>query len=189
MRLAHLNLKPVVAAMALIAAISGPAAAQQADTDDESALLQALTRADPAEARRVERQLQAIWSKSGSVALDLLLSRGREALERGDTRAAIEHLTALTDHAPEFAEGWHMRASAFFKAELYGPAIADLGRALTLNPNNYDAIFGLASILETIGDEERAYEAYARVIAINPNHEDASEALKRLEPRVKGKAL
>ena len=60
-------------------------------------------------------------------------------------RAAIEHLTALTDHAPDFAEGWHARATAYFRAVLLGPAMDDLQRALVLNPDNFDAVFGLGA--------------------------------------------
>ena len=205
MSLAYLNLKPVVAAIALWAGCSvaawgqggavpmpgtGAGEAAAADLTDEAALLGALAGAgDPAEARHLERQLQALWSRSGSASMDLLLKRGREALENGETRAAIEHLTALTDHAPDFAEGWYLRASAYYEAGLVGPALADLGRALTLNPNNYEAIFGLGSILESLDDIDRAEAAYARVLAIHPHNEDAARALERLEPRMRGKSL
>ncbi len=185
----HLNLKPVVAACVVILALCGGAGAQEARAPDESALLSALSQATPAEAARIDRELQALWSHSGSDAMDLLLKRGREALERGDPQAAIEHLTALTDHAPDFAEAWHLRASAWFELGRYGLAAEDLGRALTLNPNNYNALFGLASVLETIGDDEKAYEAYARVKAIHPNFEEVTKALDRLRPRVTGKEL
>ena len=189
MRLGHLNLKPVVAAAALIAVLCGGAAAQQGAARDEAALLEALSRAGPAEAARIERELQALWSQSGSDAMDLLLKRGREALEQDDPQAAIEHLSALIDHAPDFAEAWHLRASAWFRLDRYGLAAADLGRALTLNPNNFNALFGLASILETIGEEEKAFAAYRRVRAMNPSHEGAAKALERLRPRVTGRAL
>jgi len=110
-------------------------------------------------------------------------------LETSDIHAAIEHLTALTDHAPEFAEGWHLRASAYFDAGLYGPALADLERALRLNPNNYNAIIGLGAMFETFEDPARAYEAYLRAQAIHPNHEEVGKALERLKPEVEGKAL
>ncbi|WP_428928705.1 tetratricopeptide repeat protein [Marinibacterium sp. SX1] len=156
---------------------------------DESALLRRLARADAAEAIAVDRELLALWRKSGSPAMDLLFKRGRDALEVADLDGAIEHLTALTDHAPDFAEGWHARATAYFRADLYGPAVADLERALSLNPNNYRAIFGLGTILETFGDEKRAYEAYLRAKAIHPHFEDVSEALDRLRPRVEGQTL
>ena len=121
--------------------------------------------------------------------MDLLFRRGREAMEQQDLQAAIEHFTALTDHAPDFAEGWHARATAYFHADLYGPAVADLERALALNPNNYRAIFGLGTILETFGDEKRAYEAYLRAKAIHPHFEDVTDALDRLRTGVEGQTL
>lgn len=183
------DLKYIVAACLTCVALALPVAAQEADLQDEAALLAQLAEADPAEALRIDRQLQAIWSRSGSPAMDLLLSRARDAVEAGDTQAAIEHLTALTDHAPDFAEGWHARASAYYSANLFGPAVADLERALTLNPNNYDAIYGLGSILEAFGDPTRAYEAYLRVQALHPHHEQVTQALERLRPRIEGTSL
>ena len=168
----------------------GAEAVPEADLQDEAALLEALAGASsPAEANRYDRQLKALWSKSGSAAMDLLLKRGRDAMEVENLGAAIEHLTALTDHAPEFAEGYHARASAYFHSELFGPAVADLERALYLNPNNYNAIFGLGAVLETFGDDTLALAAYRRVLALHPHHEDATEALKRLEARVEGQRL
>ena len=189
----HPHLKPIVAEFAVILAIfllsCLPLAAQQADSQDETALLEALAQADPATAGRVERQIKALWGKSGSASMDLLLKRGRDALEVDDSRAAIEHLTALTDHAPDFAEGWHTRARAFFKAGLYGPALADLEQTLRLNPNHYDAILGVGAILETFEDPDRAYQAYLRAQAIHPHHEEIGKALEQLKPMIEGKAL
>ncbi|MDX2483676.1 MAG: tetratricopeptide repeat protein [Pseudodonghicola sp.] len=193
MSVKHHNLKGIVTATVLFAAICQPLTAQTADSgagkSDESALLSALSEAGPEEAPRLERQLQALWNKSGSAAMDLLLKRGREALESGDTDVAIAHLTALTDHAPDFAEGWHLRASAYFEAGLYGPAVADLEHALALNPNNYGAIFGLGTLLEGFGDTENAYRAYQRAQVLHPHHEDVIKALERLKPEIEGKAL
>ena len=48
----------------------------------------------------VQQEIMLEWSRSGSPTMDLLLRRGRDALEAGNTELAIEHLTALTDHAP-----------------------------------------------------------------------------------------
>ena len=114
MSIHHPNLKRTVAAAFALVMYSLPLSSQTADLTDEAALLEQLKEADSAEAKRLDRQLQAIWSKTGSPAMDLLLKRGKEALEQEDVDAAIEHLTALTDHAPEFAEGYHARASAYF---------------------------------------------------------------------------
>lgn len=189
MGIAFVNLKPIVAALVVIVVFSGSGHSQEADLTDESELLSALSTSDAAGAQRLDRQLKAIWGKSGSASADLLLKRGRDALEAEDFVAAIEHLTALTDHAPEFAEGWHARASAYFGADLYGPALADLERALALNPNHYDAIYGLGLIFEALGQREQAFEVYSRALAIHPHHEEVTSAVNRLKPHVTGQSL
>ncbi len=189
MSIENTNLKGIVAAIAFIVMFSGSGTAQVADSGNETDLLEQLSQADPVQAIGIDRQLKAIWEQSGSASGDLLLERGREALEKGDVYAALDHLTALTDHAPDFAEGWHARASALFGMERFGMAVADLEHALTLNPNQYDAIYGLGLIFEVIDKPEQAYEAYSRALAIHPHHEEVTNALNRLKPRIEGKAL
>lgn len=180
-----INLKCIVAAVMLPVMFSLPLQAAESVAD----LLLKLKDADPAQAIQLDRAVQAEWSKTGSASMDLLLKRGRDALEIEDYDAAIEHLTALTDHAPDFPEGWHLRATAYYHSNLYGPALADLQTALMLNPDNYNAIFGLAVMLEEFGDTQRAHDAYSRVHAIHPNHSEVSNALARLERDVIGQSL
>ena len=121
--------------------------------------------------------------------MDLLLKRGQEAMEAGDLEAAIEHLTALTDHAPDFAEGWNARATAYYMAGEFGPSVADIGRVLTLNPRHFGALSGLAMILEETGKPERALEVYKAALAIHPHLEGASEAIERLVTEAEGQEL
>ncbi len=189
MGLKYINLKGIVTATTVFVTSVLPLGAQQADSRDETQLLAELAQADATRALQLDRQLQALWAQSGSAAMDLLLKRARDALEVDDTRAAIDHLTALTDHAPEFAEGWHLRASAFYEAEMFGLAMDDLARALALNPNNYNAIYGLGAVFETLGDADRAFAAYERAQAIHPHHDQVSKALERLQRQVRGRAL
>ncbi|PCJ05476.1 MAG: hypothetical protein COB16_15700 [Rhodobacteraceae bacterium] len=184
-----MNLKAIVAATLLSVVYLLPFCANAQDSTDEPALLSTLAGANSSEARGLDRQLQALWSKSGSPAMDLLLKRGRDAVERGDLLEAIEHLTALTDHAPNFAYGWLQRAQAYFLTGRYGPAVADLERALFLNPNDYNAIFALGNVFEHFRDPDAAYQAYLRAQAIHPYHEDVSNALDRLRSAVVGKEL
>lgn len=183
------KLKGTVAALAVLVAFSADAFAQLADSRDETALLAQLAQASPEQAIGIDRQLQALWSQSGSASADLLLERARDALDEGDVQVAIDHLTALTDHAPEFAEGWHLRASAFFGMDRFGMAAADLEHALTLNPNNYEAIYGLGLIFEVLGQPQQAYDVYSRALSIHPHHEEVTNAVNRLKPQVEGKAL
>ncbi|MEM1074574.1 MAG: tetratricopeptide repeat protein [Pseudomonadota bacterium] len=160
----------------------------QAESREET-LLEELRTAPESEASRLDRELRLLWDQSGSASMDLLLKRGREALEEEDTTRAIEHFSALTDHAPGFAEGWSARATAYYRAGLYGPALDDLQRSLALNPNNYNAIFGLGVMLREFGDNQRAADAFDRVLAIYPHHENAKEAKKQLAREGIGQTL
>ena len=183
-----------VTLLLLASPYSLPAVAQdvapKSETDVNAlGLLEQLRDADAVEAAKIAKQIKRNWARSGSASADLLFKRGRDALGANKPKVAFEHLTALTDHAPDFSEGWHLRASALYQQELYGPALEDLERALTLNPQHFDAIQGLGAIFEQLGDPKRAYEVYEQVLAIHPHHTTVLEAMERLEADVKGPAL
>lgn len=145
--------------------------------------------ATPEEASRIEREIDLEFSKSGSATMDLLLKRGRDAVEAGRTQAAIEHLTALTDHAPDFAEGFYFRALAYFQADLIGPAFGDVERVLVLNPRHLGAMGLLGILMEEMGRPDMARAAYERVLDLHPHQGDVIEALARLAPDLNGQDL
>ena len=177
--------KSAVAAILMFFTFCVPAAAENPPAD----LFEALAMADAEGAELVAQDIRAHWSRSGSDTLDLLLERGRRALDAGDTRAAIEHLTALTDHAPEFAQGWHLRAQAFYAAELLGPALGDLENALALEPKHFDAMVGLGVILEQTGAVEKALRVFELVRTIHPHHPELGPAIERLELHMQGQDI
>lgn len=176
----------IVAALLATVMFSLPLAAAEGRLERLFAQLQ---EADPADARRISGEIELELSKSGSASADLLLKRGSDALEAGDVEAAIEHLTALTDHAPDFAEGWHMRAMAYAEAELFGPAVADLERALSIEPRHYHAIASLGGILAQVDRPDMAKRAFEEVLAIYPGYQDVIEALEHVERQIGGSTL
>ncbi|MEM8591115.1 MAG: tetratricopeptide repeat protein [Pseudomonadota bacterium] len=157
--------------------------------DELDPLFERLQSVDAAEYQPIEQKIWREWSKSGSPAMDLLLKRGEEAMEAGDLVKAIEHFTALTDHAPEFAQGFHARATAYYRSEKYGPALADIEVALSLEPRHFGAMTGLAVIFEELGYEAEALEVYYEVRAIHPHRENLSETIDRLEKATAGQQL
>jgi tetratricopeptide (TPR) repeat protein len=185
------NLKPIVAALFAIVMYSLPVVGQGAGPAPSvlDQLYDSLATASPADAKGLEREIRLEWRKTGSPAMDLLLKRGREALERGEFDVAVEHLTALTDHAPDVAEGFHMRARAYFRTEQIGPALADLEQALALDPRHYEAAHGLAVVLEELDRPQQAYQAYRLVLSIHPHYDPAAEAVTRLKTEVEGLKL
>ncbi|MFO7855824.1 MAG: hypothetical protein R6V44_11500 [Paracoccaceae bacterium] len=136
---------------------------------------------------RWEREIRKLWSRSGSDTADLLLRRGREAMQAEELGKAVQHFGALVEHRPDFAEGWHSRATAFYAMDELGLALGDLERALALEPRHFGALQGLGVILERIGREEDALDAYHAAHALNPHMERVEEAIERLAPKVEGR--
>ena len=180
------NLKCAVTAILITVGYTIPAAAQETSLDP---LFERLRNTDADGAMQIEGKIWREWSRSGSASMDLLLRRGREAMQAEDFDKAIEHFTALTDHAPDFAQGWNLRATAYYRKSLYGPAISDIQRTLSLEPRHFGALSGFALILEELGYLEEALEAYRAVEAIHPLRENLSTAIDRLEAAVGGQAL
>jgi tetratricopeptide (TPR) repeat protein len=183
MEVPRLFLNRIVAAFVAIFLLVPAVSAEEAEIDR---LLSELAEAEGRALQRIERQILAEWSKSGSSAMDLLLERGRDALRAGDTTKAIEHLTALVDHAPDFAEGWNARATAYFQAGQFGPAVADIAQVLRLNPRHFGAMAGFARILEDAGREKEALAVYEAALAIHPRLDGVSEAAERLRVKATG---
>ena len=174
--------------------LAGPAAlrASEASGARESQIAELLEQLAAPEAegwRGLERRIVRLWSRSGSASADLLLQRGREALRVGDSAGAIGHLTALVDHAPEFAEGWHARASAYYMAGLTGPALADIQQVLILQPRHFGALIGLGVILESIGLDSQSLDAYRAAGTVHPHRPDIQTAMERLEQKLQGTEL
>lgn len=138
---------------------------------------------------RVEAEIMLAWSRSGSPAMDLLLKRGQEATEAGDFITAIEHLTALIDHDPDFAEGWNARATAYFHAGRFGESLADIRETLKREPRHFGALFGFGMILEELDQPEKALEVYRAAQAVHPHMPAAQEAVERLVTQTEGAAL
>lgn len=177
---------PIVTAVLLIFFNICPLHAQTADLD---ALFDQLLTSDAAESQKIEQEIWIEWSKSGSPAMDLLLQRGRDALGVGDATTAIEHFSAIIDHSPEFAEAWNGRATAFYTSGDFGQSVADIAMVLQLNPRHFGALVGLASILESTENPERAVEVYKAALAIHPHLEGVAEAIERLDVTAKGQEL
>ncbi len=172
---------PAVTAIAT-AFIAFPALAGKADP----ALFDLLAQPGSDVWMEAEAQILSAWEETGSDALNMIQLRGENALDEGDLPAAIGHLTALTDHAPEHATGFQLRGMAHWLNGSYGLAAADLARALELEPKHYLALTQLGTMLEELGAIESAAEALRRSLEINPHQQDAIDAAARLEAQDSG---
>ncbi len=175
----------IIAALCLWAgAAAGDVAQDRAGRLDS--LYEQLRGADPEDVQQIESEIEKIELRSGSPAMDFLYQRGTRALQGGDLRVAVLHFTALIDLAPDFAQAYDGRAVAYFQQKEYGLAVADIRRALALNPRDYAALAGLGRIFEETGNPARALQAYRLAQAIHPYLDTVNEAVTRLDAALGG---
>ena len=104
-------------------------------------LFDRLKTADAAEAGRIEREIWIEWSKSGSPAMDLLLQRGRDAMEVGDIAAGDRAFHR--DHRPCARLCRRLerpRHGLFTRRASSGRRLPTSRQVLTLNPRHFGAL-------------------------------------------------
>lgn len=170
----------------LIALWGFGARADSSRLDDLFAQLQS---ANDAEAVNITEDIWLEWSKSGSPAFDFLLKRAQDALASGDPMTAVDHASALIDHDPDFAEGWNLRATAYFQEGQLGLALGDIGHVLALNPRHFGALAGLGAIFEELNEPAKAREVYQEALKLNPHMADVKEAIARIDTQMGGQEL
>jgi tetratricopeptide (TPR) repeat protein len=180
----------VLAAALVLWIAAGVAFAQTSDTSTRlEELFVELAEPGRDDWQRIEGEIVRIWSQSGSDAMDMLLQRGNDAMARQDLKSAVGHYSALIDHAPDFAEGWNARATAYYHMGEYALSVSDIERVLALNPRHFGALWGLASILEEMGEIELSLEALRAVRTLTPNRRNVDDTIKRLERATGGAEL
>lgn len=180
------SFKHFVAAFVLLGHFAHPAAAQQATLDD---LYADLFTAGEEEHESIANRIERRWQQSGSASMDLLYRRGSEALEEGEPGIAAEHFSALIDHAPDFAEGYHGRASAYFQLDLIGPALDDLAQTLVLEPRHFKAMFGVGALFEGLDRPDRALAIYEEILKIYPLDPQALAGIERVRLVLNGQDI
>lgn len=148
-----------------------------------------LAEADKRDAARIENEITERWSKSGSDSADLLLLRGRKALEKRDFKKAIAHFSRLIAFRPDFVEGWNARATAHFANRDLGRSLADLYEVLRLEPRHFGAMIGMALIMEGLDRDSEAHAAYTAAQELHPHVDGAEEGLERLRKSVLGEPI
>ena len=140
-------------------------------------------------AKAIEESIWALWMVSGSDTCNLLMGRAKAAADGKDYDLAIKLLDAVIELKPGYTEAWNRRATLYFLQKDYGHALADLREVLLREPRHFGALSGVGLILQEIGDDKHALEAYRRALAINPHLENIDDVVKTLREKVEGRDL
>jgi len=137
----------------------------------------------------IAEEIWAVWLDSGSASVNLLLRRGADSQALGGNtlaRVMYDHVTSLQ---PDYAEGWARSSRLALEERDFSRAAGEAVRALTLEPRHFYALWTLGNVLERLGRQEDALEAYREANRLYPALESVSDRVDALELSLDGGVL
>jgi tetratricopeptide (TPR) repeat protein len=128
---------------------------------------------DEASAKHVEARIWALWMQTPSDTTALLMMRAKAAM----------------DAQQMDVEGWNRRATLYYLQNDYAHSLEDIEQVLVREPRHFGALAGLGMIMQDLGDEKRALDAFRKALALNPHLDKVPELVKTLTEKVEGRDI
>ena len=144
---------------------------------------------DEASAKHVEARIWAQWLQTPSDTAALLMVRAKAAMDAQKADVALKLLDAVVKLRPDYVEAWNRRATLFYLKNDYAHSLEDIQQVLVREPRHFGALAGLGMIMQDIGEEKRALEAFRKALAVNPHLDKVPELVKTLTEKVEGRDI
>jgi len=144
---------------------------------------------DEVSARHVEARIWAMWMQTPSDTAALLMSRAKTAMDAQKTDIALKLLDSVIKLRPDYTEAWNRRATLYYLNNDYLRSMQDIQQVLIREPRHFGALAGLGMIMQDIGDDKRALEAFRKALAVNPHLEKVPDLVKSLAEKVEGRDI
>ena len=144
---------------------------------------------DEASARHVEARIWAMWLQTPSDTAALLMTRAKTAMDAKNIDVALKLLDSLVKLRPDYIEAWNRRATLYYLKNDYRHSLEDIQQVLIREPRHFGALAGLGMIMQDIGDDKRALDAFRKALAVNPHLEKVPELVKSLTEKVEGRDI
>jgi tetratricopeptide (TPR) repeat protein len=144
---------------------------------------------DQASAKHVEARIWAMWLQTPSDTAALLMSRAKAAVDGQKYDVALKLLDSLVKLRPDYTEAWNRRATVYYLKNDYIHSVQDIQQVLVREPRHFGALAGLGMIMQEVGDDKRALDAFRRALAVNPYLEKLPDLVKSLTEKVEGRDI
>ena len=144
---------------------------------------------DEASAKHVEARIWALWTQTPSDTTALLMIRAKAAMDARQMDVALKLLDAVVKLRPDYVEGWNRRATLYYLQNDYAHSLQDIEQVLVREPRHFGALAGLGMIMQDLGDEKRALDAFRKALAVNPHLDKVPELVKTLTEKVEGRDI
>jgi tetratricopeptide (TPR) repeat protein len=144
---------------------------------------------DEASAKHVEARIWALWMQTPSDTAALLMARAKAAMDAKQADVALKLLDAVIKLRPEYVEAWNRRATLYYMQNDYTHSLEDIEQVLSREPRHFGALAGLGMIMQELGDDKRALDAFRKALAVNPHLDKVPEMVKTLTEKVEGRDI
>ena len=144
---------------------------------------------DQASAKHVEGRIWALWTQTPSDTTMLLMTRAKTAIEKKQPDVALKLLDKVVKLKPDYVEGWNRRATIYYLQNEYAKSMSDIREVLAREPRHFGALAGLGMIMQELGDDKRALDAFRKALEINPYLEKLPDTVKTLTEKIEGRPI
>ena len=124
------------------------------------------------------RNLQMIYTKMGNN--KLFKTEYEEALKAGDLDIAIGYGKAFATYLRQQGFKYFSQGDVENSVKAF-EKVVEVYRAIKHTGGELAGLFGLGTLHEELGDQEKAFELYREILKINPNHIQAKQKIELLE--------
>src|SRR6202158_4050698 len=144
---------------------------------------------DAVRAKHVGARVWALWMQTPSDTAALLMVRAKAAMDVQQMDVALKLLDAVVKLRPDYVEAWNRRATLYYLKNDYGHSLEDIEQVMVRAPRHFGALAGLGMIMQDLGDEKRALDAFRRALAVNPHLDKVPELVRTLSEKVEGRDI
>ena len=140
-------------------------------------------------ADNVTAEIWSIWRYASDPVVNWMMNESQRYRTVGELDSALGGYAMIINAAPDFAEGWHKRATVYFLMGNYPASFMDIKKTVTLEPRHFGAFAGLGLIYLRLGQERAALKALERALEIIPHLFGTRQKVDELREKLNGKKI
>ena len=144
---------------------------------------------DEDEAAEITRKIWRNWYENSDAAVNELMYRGEISMRHGKYDDAVNYFSEIIDIAPDFAEGWNRRATAYYIIGEYQLSTDDVAKTLNLEPRHFGALSGQGMIYLQLEQRDLALQYMERALEANPHMQAVRSSIKALRKLIDGEVI
>jgi len=165
------------------------ATADQSSPELEQLFTQLKTSQTAEDAQPIAQKIWSVWMKSDDLATNELMEQGMTEVGRGNLVAGRDIFTLVTEHSPNFAEGWNKLATVNYMMGDIDSSLKHIEKTLALEPRHFGSISGRGLCYLKLDRLQSALIEFKAALDVHPWMLDARRNLKLIEENMENYSI